>query len=169
MFLKRMPKISTDQAAKLYLESLHQVIEQTWTIDLETINEFYPDYSLLPNAPYAKADLLLCVVSLELQTVSNKLPQKRIQIERSIINELTTNYSNGEQAVNTIVEDYLPEIEYAVRKNLSPFDAAVHVFCGRLNLDVDVNVDLLKKMALTQLIITKTGIWKKIIDSYRIK
>lgn len=168
MFFNRKKKLSPVQAASLYLDNLHQIIENTWTIDVETINDIYPNYSLLPNKPHIKVDLMLCIVSLELQVISNRYPEKKNVLEQGILYELTNNYSNGSKGVDVIVNDYLPEIEYAVRKMLSPIDAAIHVFVGRLNLDVDVNVDLLKKTALTQLIVTKIGTWNNIFKEYNI-
>lgn len=156
-------KLNVYDAAGFYIKNLAVIIHNTWSDDLQTINQ-YLNQPLTDKNDQLSFELFLAVLSLEMNVIKNKIPDKYDVIYQAILDILSQDNIYGDYSIETITKEYIPSIEISESENLPPFDRILYILADKLGIDPSPVIGGF----LIEILVGKLGLWNKIIDEYKI-
>lgn len=157
-------KMSAEEAAAVYLHAVAVSSLTNWRADARRTNEVFGRVVLDENSKVQPFEFLIAMIALELNVVKNRIPEHYNIISQSLYQFLEKDENTGEYAVSSIRDEYLPEIRHAESGTANPFDGILTILFDKLEIQYDTLVAIL----FTEMIASKLGTWKNIINEYKI-
>ena len=163
-------KLTAERAADLYMQNIFKVFEQTKERDYERINDVCRPFNgkdIGNNDPgIIRQELMLALIALEFLFIKSMRPNKYDSLTEAVYGWMQSSLDNemGTYALNVIKNEYIPDIEHVLREHLPPFDGVLFQLFYKLGIEFNATA----ADRVTDILGSKFGGWKAILDEYRI-
>ncbi|UKS27166.1 hypothetical protein LOZ80_37900 [Paenibacillus sp. HWE-109] len=157
-------KLSPYEAAAHLIHIAANRFRENWDTELIELNKMLDDKQKINDEDYADYEILLALLSTELIVVNNLSPEKYHTVFSCVLNLASDTEGFEEYSFLTLKNDYPRGIAEAKKRGELEIEGIIQVLAEKL----DITLNPLRGTLLMQMVIKNAGIWKNIVQNYKI-